>query len=1207
MRFWGICRFELTYQARRPWPWLMGLVLLVVCFLMTRDAALADALYDDFFVNAPFSIAVSTVVGGLLWLLLAPVVAGDAAARDIATRMYPLVYTAPISRGEYLGGRFLAAFVLNATLLLAVQLGILLAVYSPGVNDALIAPFRAASYLTAYAYLSLPNALAATAIQFALALRSGRPMAAYLASMFLVFMGFFVASLLLYQRGLGTLLDPTGIRFIVEDVAHLWTTVEKSTRLLSLEGVVLRNRLAWLGIAVGTVALTYARFGFAHRAEGAGWMRLMRRRPAHSPTASRLGISASTPISVPFVPRAFGTAIHARQVLAIAWRSFKMIARGWAGLGLLVAVPLLTIVVVLDQMVASGAPLIPTTGQVLKELTGPLSSELSRWVIVPLLSVFFAGELVWHERETGLDEITDAAPVPEWVHFVGKFLGLVLLLAVFASGLMAAGMVAQAVLGHHDFQLGLYATILFGLQLPEYLLFALLAFVVHVLVSQKYVGHLVAIVIYVVILLAPMFGLEHDLLVYGAGPWWVYTEMRGLGPFIAPWLWFKLYWAAWALLFAVTARLLWVRGRENAFRTRLAVARQRLTAATIGTAAASVGLILTLGGFVFYNTNVLNEYFTVSEVAKRKAAYERRYARYDRVPQPRLAGASLQVNIHPALGEVAFRGSYRLVNLSDAPIDSIHVATSRAAETDSMVFDRPSRPAHRDDLLGHRIYVLDSPLEPGDSLRLDFRVHVASAGFSEHGVEPAVVANGTFFTNSWLPAIGYQPGRELMTPRDRREQALPERRVIPSLHDAEARTHRGPGVMLDAVVSTDEGQVAVAPGALRRSWSEGGRRYYHYATDAPIGSEWAFASADYAVREARWNDVAIRILHHPGHTGHLEPAIRSIQASLEYYTAQFGPYRYRHITVVEVPGDGVGMHADASMLTHGEGVTLLERAADGGGLDMPYFIVAHEMGHQWNVPSAYVEGAPVMSESLATYCAIKVLEHFRGKDQLQRLLSFLRQPYPIAPIRRGEPLLRGLDPYMSYRWGPFALYALSEYIGEDRVNGVLRGLLETHQPAGAPLATTLDLHRELRAVTPDSLQYLLHDLFEVNTFWRLAVERVRAVPAPDGAWEVTLDVRARKLVYDSAGVEAEVPMDEWVPVGIFGAADVGRQELSAPLHLQMHRIRSGNQTITIPVPAEPILAGIDPYHLLDWEENEDDDNIERVTAGWRSGSSPAKR
>jgi aminopeptidase N len=397
------------------------------------------------------------------------------------------------------------------------------------------------------------------------------------------------------------------------------------------------------------------------------------------------------------------------------------------------------------------------------------------------------------------------------------------------------------------------------------------------------------------------------------------------------------------------------------------------------------------------------------------------------------------------------------------------------------------------------------------------------------------------------------------------------------------------------VVGTDTGQTGVAPGALDRTWTDGGRTMFHYTTDGPIGDEWAFASAEYAVHEAMWNDVAIRILHHPGHTGHVERAVRAIRASLVYYTEHFGPYRYRHITVLEVPGDGVGMHAEASMLTHGEGVTLMNPDGEDRGLDMPFFIVAHEMGHQWNVPAAFAEGAPVLSESLATYYAMKVVEHTRVDDQLRALTSFLRKPYPIAPVRRGEPLLRALDRYMSYRWGPFALYALSEYIGEKKVNGALRRLFETHEPDDAPLATTLDLFRELQAVTPDSIRYLLHDLFEVNTFWVLATERVRAEPTPSGDWRVALDVRARKMVYDSAGVETEVPMDEWVQAGVFGARQPGRGELSAPLHLEMHRIRSGDQTITITVRGKPVLAGIDPYHLLDWEEKEDDDNIEAVT------------
>ena len=1227
-KLWGIFRFELAYQLRRPWPWLMFGVLLVVCFLMTRDAALADALYDEFYVNAPFNIAVTTVVGGLLWLVVAPVVAGEAAARDVATGMYPLVYTAPLSKAEYLGGRFLAALALNALMLLAVQAGILLAVHSPGVNAQLIGPFRPAAYLTAYAYVSLPNALVATAIQFWLAMRSGRPMASYLGSLFLVFMGFFVASLLLFRRGLGTLLDPIGIRFIVEDVAHLWTTVEKNRRLLALEGVVLSNRLVWLGVALGILALTFLRFRFAHRTESRWWRRLTRRPDAHAPLPTLIGVTAGAPVSpdaargagVPRVPRTFDLALHARQALAIAGHSFRTMARSWAGLGMLLFIPLLTVLVVLDQLYSFGVPLLPTTGQVLKELTGPLSSELSRWVIVPLLTVFFAGELVWREREAGLGEIGDAAPVPEWVPLLGKLMGLGFLLAAFMALLMAAGMLAQVIRGHRDFEIGLYLKVLYGLQLPEYLLFAVLALVVHVLVDQKYVGHLAAIVLYVVILLAPTFGIEHDLLLYGAGPWWTYTEMRGLGPYVAPWLWFKLYWAAWALLLAVGARLLWVRGRESGFGVRLRLARWRLTRATLATAAAAVALVLGLGAFVFYNTNVRHEYLSASGMAERRAEYERRYARYGRVPQPRLTHASLRVEIHPAQREVQIRGSYRLVNRSAVAIDSIHVATTRLVENRALAFDRPAARVLLDETLGHSIYALQRPLQPGDSLRLDFEVHVERRGFREGGTDVSIVPNGTYFTQGWLPAIGYQHGRELLTPRERREQGLAERPVIPSLYDAEARQGRlgGGGIVLEAVVGTDADQIAVAPGALRRTWTEGGRRYFHYATEAPIGGEWAFASARYAVREAQWSPprtsadedstsvgVAIRILHHPGHTAHLDRWVRSIQASLDHYTAQFGPYRYRHLTVVEIPGDGVGAHAEASMLTHGEGITLLRPGDDARSLDLPFAIIAHEMAHQWVVPIAFVEGAPVMSESVAWYQAMLVVQRTKGEAQLRRLLSWMRQPYPHAPIRRGEPLLRGLDPYMSYRRGPFALHALNQYVGAERVNGALRHLVETHRSAGAPPATTLDLYRELQVVTPDSLRYLLHDLFEVNTYWTLAVERVRADSTAAGAWRVTLDVRARKTVYDSAGVETDVPMDEWVPIGVFGAAERGAGELSAPLHLQQHRIRSGRQTITVTVPRKPRLAGIDPYHVLDWEEKEDDDNIDEVTADQTTVPGPA--
>jgi hypothetical protein len=1017
-------------------------------------------------------------------------------------------------------------------------------------------------------------------------------------------MAYVVATFLFFQgrRELANLLDPIGVHFILSELSHLWTPFEKSWRLIELEGVVLTNRLLWLGIALGALALTFMGFRFAHRSEG-GWRRRgARGQGARAPIPA--GVGASAPIAVPQVPRAFGPAIQARQTLAIALASFRAITTSWAGLAMLIAIPLLTVLVVIDQMELNGVPLIPTTARVINELTAPLSAELSRWVIIPLLIVFFAGELVWREREAGLGEISDALPGSEWVPLLGKFLGLGLALALLMALLTSAGALAQLILGYQQFEIGLYLKIMFGLQLPEYLLFALLALAAHVLVDQKYIGHLAAIVAYSFIALAPLFGVEHRLLIYGASPAWSYTEMRGFGPSLGPWLWFKLYWAAWALLLAVAARLLWVRGRERGPGARLQLARRRLTPPTARAAATAAALILALGGFIFYNTNVLNPYLSASEIAELGAEYERRYKQYEGVPQPRHTGTSLRVEIYPERRAARIHGAYSLLNSGDVAIDAIHVSSAPGVEPELLALDRPATLALADEVLGYRIYELATPLRPGDSLRLDFAVQITPRGFANQGVDAAVVANGSYFTNgSLLPAIGYQQRRELVGPRERREHGLPERPVVPSLYDVGARMEWAGGIAFEAVVGTAEGQVAVAPGRLRRTWTEGGRSYFHYTADDPIGDEHAFFSAAYAVHESQWRPaegsgqpVSIQIFHHPGHTQNLERTLRAVRASLEHYSAQFGPYPRSYLSVVERPGSGAGMHAEAGMITHEEGFAYWSPKDDGASLDLPFAVVAHEMAHQWTVPYAFAEGAPVMSESLAWHYAMQVVRESHGEAELRRLLSFMRQPYPYPPIRRGEPLLRGLDPYMAYRRGPFALLALSEYVGQERVNTALRRLVEQHRSGTPPLATTLDLYRELQAVTPQSLQPLLHDLFEVNTFWELEVERATAEQTQTGAWQVTLDVRARKLVVDEAGVESEAPMDEQVQIGVFAPGADG-DELGAPIYLELHRIRSGAQTITVTVPHEPVLAGVDPYHLLDWEEREDDDNIEGVESG----------
>jgi hypothetical protein len=96
-------------------------------------------------------------------------------------------------------------------------------------------------------------------------------------------------------------------------------------------------------------------------------------------------------------------------------------------------------------------------------------------------------------------------------------------------------------------------------------------------------------------------------------------------------------------------------------------------------------------------------------------------------------------------------------------------------------------------------------------------------------------------------------------------------------------------------------------------------------------------------------------------------------------------------------------------------------------------------------------------------------------------------------------------------------------------------------------------------------------------------------------------------VSDSAGKETEVPINEWVEMGIFAAAEPG-ERLGKPIYVKKHRIRSGMQTITMTVPHKPARGGIDPYNLLDWEEGDNIEGIEvEETTKPNSGPSASAR
>ncbi len=1183
-------RFEVAYHLRSASTPLFAVVLTALSLYMNQQLASGPR-----HINSPLTVASTTSLCGMFAMLVTAALFVDAATRDVTHRVHAIFYTEPVSKFDYLGGRFLGALAVNVAVSLAIPIGLMLAGVVPsGTGPETSLPFDAMTYLQPFLLFTLPTVFVTATILYTVSVLSRRVLPGYVLAVALSFCMILAIELQVSQGApnwYAILFDPSGFVALRQHISY-WTPAERDVMLIGFPRMLVLNRLVWVSIALGLLALLHVRFRFA-LSDGASAKRRWFRRPAPLEPAP---VGDARLLTLPVVVRSSGLRVAIRQTFLVAGSALREIL--FSRLFLAIAGGALFVVVITAKQ--NGAAVFDTTVYPVTHLiaTAVLGDIMSIGFVA--LIAIFAGELVWRDRDAHMGDIMAATPVSVAVTLAGNLLALITMLAVLSGVLMVTGILMQAAQGYYFFEPLLYVKILFGINLADYLLLTVLAIAVHVLLNQKYVGHVIVVGFYVFTLFADVLGIRHNLLVYASDPGWTYSDLNGFGPFVGPLLWFKAYWGAWAFLLAIVAYLMWVRGTEQGFRQRFAQARLRFTGGIVRATAVAVILIASLGGFIFYNTNVLNDYAQSGESAARSAEYERMYKRYEHLPQPTLVASVLRVEIHPGKRSVDIRGSYRLVNTTTQGIDSVHVIPRRAMATRTLSFDRASTLVPVRDGQTYRIYALARPLAPGDSLLMTFELAFAPRGFPNTGINTSVTQNGAYFGRTWLPVIGYQPDFEVSSTETRREYGLAPQTPMASASDSTARYRRSPTlnedlVYHDVVIGTDETQIAVSPGSLVREWRENGRRYFHYRAEQPLAYASAFLSAQYAVREAQWQPavdsshaVSLKVYHHPSHTFNVDRMIESMRASLTYLSGQFGPYQFRDLSVVEFPRYESFARAHPHTIAFSEGSAFLTRV-DSMGIDRPFFVTAHETAHQWwghQASGALVRGAALLSESLAQYSSMMIMEKRFGLEQARRFYDFHMDYYLRGRGNATTPEVPLLEMeggnYLYYFKGGLALYALREQIGEPRVNAALRRYLDRFRNAPAPYPTSRDLYAELRAETPDSVQSLLSDLFEHVTLWDLKADTVSVSPAENGMHCVTLHLTARKTRTDTLGKETDAPMNDLIEIGVY--ADT----IAAPLYLQQHRIRSGPQTITVMVRGKPHRAGVDPRGRMIQRKRQDD-------------------
>ena len=1122
-------------------------------------------------INAPRSIDLTVAFLGCLGVVVVAAIAGRSVQQDFEYDMHHFFFSAPIRKADYVFGRFFGACFTMAIVFSSIVLGAWLGTWIPGIEPDRLGPSTVMMYLRPFVFTLLPNLFIFGSIFFVLAALTRRMMPVYVASVVMM-IGYIVAPQLardLDYKTLAALIDPFGTTALIR-VTEYWPIAERNVRAIPFEGVYLLNRLIWSGFGLVVLLLGYWRFHFISTADSGA----ARRRDSELPL--QLSQTAADTREKPDFANRSLALLLARS----AWLNFRESVKNIYFAVIALAAVLAVFASSINMGAIYGTSTYPVTYQVLEMI----SETFSLFMLV--VTTFYAGELVWREREARMAPMLDVMPVPTWMRMLSKVFALAGLQALMLFVLLLCGLLIQVFNGYFVFELGLYVKSLFLIQLPQYALIAALAIALQVLLNHKYVAYFAMILYYVATISFGTLGLDHPMLLYGTSPDFVYSAMNGFGHYLARERWFQLYWGGAALMLLVLTLVFWPRGCNDELGSRLRLARRNLSGPVLASFALGLAIFAGAGSLLYYNLHVANDFHTAWQDEQQRADYELRYKPLAALAQPRVTDVDLKVDISPGQRSLAVRGTYQLENRSGRPVTDIMVNQDRRAAL-KLRFSQPVREVIADRERGVWVYKLATPLDAGARIAMAFDVSYAPKGILGMGLDTPVVGNGTFFNKDVLPSIGYLRSAELEDARDRKRHDLPPRERMLARGDPKGRAVNyispdGDWINFNAVVSTSPDQIAIAPGTLEKEWLDKGRRYFHYKMDKPILNFYSFQSARYEVRHDRWRDVTIDIYYHPAHDFNLDRIVRGVKASLEYYSANFSPYQHKVVRVIEFPRYATFAQSYPGTIPYSENIGFIAKVDDDDpkDIDYPFHVTAHEMAHQWwghQLVGADTRGATVLSETLSEYSALMVMKKTMGQHKMRRFLRYDLDRYLMGRAlenRKELPLAQNENQdYIHYRKGGLAMYLLQDVLGEEKVNDVLHDLLTQHAFHGAPYPGVDVLIAALRGVTPPEYAYLIDDLFESIVLYENRATIATAQKRADGKYAVTLAATAIKMRAGELGEEKEATLKDVIEFGV-------DDKDGRPLVRERRIVGSRDVVVTLVVDGRPAKAGIDPDNKL---------------------------
>ncbi len=1047
--------FDIKRFFKRWSTWGLFTLIVALGIVMGKDAhfTISESVYQ----NSPYQIAFITALFSLSAILFSTIFTAQHANKELDNNFQQIFFSTPIRKHQFIAARF-ASLLTISFLPTVLFTGSFLFGHQLSASNLKYESVSLLYYIQPVLLFTLINTLFITAVLSFAGWISKNKLIIYVSGL-LLYMIYMIT--LIYSgsplmagslpqseqaRFISAIADPFGMSAYFYQTSS-WTVDQRNTQLISIKGIFALNRIIVVVISLLLLYISVRKFNFSKK---------------HSKLSSKSKENRhedKLSFSYKRTPTQHNTQAQAKSLLSFSKIHLTYIVK---------SIPF--VLALLCVFFTVGMEMYAAIEKGLRIPQQYVTSGLMTTTIIQhfyelglIIVLYYAFDIFWRSNTMHFNMIENSTANTSPAYFA-KWISLSVVALIFTIALIFEGIVFQLLYNYPAIEWKVYGNLFLFITLPLILMSGFLLLIKKI-INQKYIGLGVAVVF--VFLMATSLGksfITYPLAKIFHGIQVKYSDMNGFGLYGAAYL--KGIFFGFCCLVALLSIYNLVKKTNRSWQVWMLL---------IGS--------VTLSSYT--GIKLLNGYKPKSETATltAQANYETQYRKYSSLPQPTVTNIITTVDLFPEENAYHIKGTYTLENKTSSNIDSILVNFTNGFIIESAALQIADEIITVKDQ--YQVLALKKSLTPNQKATFQFNISYQWTAVNGHQSFNAIVENGSFMRISrYYPHFGYVLENEIEDEAIRKKYKLGVKSATTKF-DA-PKTANDDFITLDMTISTSGNQTALGVGELTKNWKQQNRNYYQYKTEDPIPFRFAISSAQYAVKKENYKGKSFEIYYHPTHAENVDHLMNNARLTMDYCETNFGNYPFKTVRFAEVSGFTSGFAATAYPATiyMPENMVFYSNIKADKQQDVINELAGHELAHLWwgnnQIHPDDRDGAAMLTETLAMYTEMMLLKKMHGKE---KMLDRIKMHLDIYSFSKGfsieQPLykVRAGETHISYSKGAVVMYLLSELIGEQKVNDVLRSFIEKHKfPNPKPVST--DFLTELYRLTNPSIHSKIDTLFK---------------------------------------------------------------------------------------------------------------------------------